>query len=285
MTVRMLQKPDIQKCVHICDLNHGHKYHDQINRELHRSFDKAFFVKPTFYVMEDGDIVAFAGYAPCGFNNNIYGLFWVNVHPAHRGNKYGRRVVKQIVHSVSKKLIDTNRAGCLLLTCDLPLEPFYQKFGFKRIEQTANDLVMCLKVNQPVPVKASQLYAPAYDTFSSVKKHGPVNIHYPRYKFDLNENECFYCQDELNAEVRTKDHIYPKAAGGRRVDGNWVYACQRCNGLKEDYTISQFLQHIKLWILKKTDKPGSEVEIGYLKKVMEKVIFMISKLYPDGDKN
>jgi hypothetical protein len=44
-------------------------------------------------------------------------------------------------------------------------------------------------------------------------------------------NRCEYCNCALTSENKTRDHVLPKSAGGKRV-GNLVWACKTCNQLK-----------------------------------------------------
>jgi 5-methylcytosine-specific restriction endonuclease McrA len=292
MVIRELQKSDIRSCVAICDLNYDNKYHTQINKELHRMFDKTFFVKPTYYVAEkEGKVIAFAGYSPCGFDYNIYGLFWVNTHPEHRGSRIGYKVVKHIVHSVIKrKLIDTNRPGCVMLTCLKPLEKYYAKLAFKTVETTGNELIMCLRLNQPdaIPPVQKQRFTIPGDSIPpghGKRKRGNEPPHYPLFKFDTHEGQCFYCEAELFTKNRTRDHVYPKRLGGRRIEGNWVYACERCNHLKDDLVLTSFAELLARLLIEARTKPdliGTGAS-AYYQRISDKVKFMISKLHPDAE--
>jgi hypothetical protein len=61
---------------------------------------------------------------------------------------------------------------------------------------------------------------------------------------------CFYCECTLTNEGdcrRTKDHIIPKSKGGRGNRGyNVVIACDKCNRLKDNYTLEYFAGFIFL---------------------------------------
>lgn len=290
MVIRELRKSDIKACVAICDANYNGQYHSQINKELHRMFDKTFFVRPTYYVAEiDGKILAFAGFAPTGFDYNIYGLFWVNTHPEHLGGKIGLKVVKHIVSGIRRKMIDTKKPGCILLTCLKPLERYYSKLSFKTITTTGDELVMCIHLNQPEvpaatnPPKLMPLPGSAVPLYSGQKIVSETR-HYPIYNFETNKSECFYCEEGLDNKFRTKDHVHPKRLGGKIIIGNWVYACGRCNGLKSGMLLQAFVVELNYLLHEARTEPdliGTGAS-AYYQRVLNKVNYMISKLYPDA---
>ena len=92
---------------------------------------------------------------------------------------------------------------------------------------------------------------------------------YPIYFFSTNETECFYCGCPLTPTTRTKDHIYPKNLGGK-LKGNHVFSCQPCNIMKGKWTVIEFRTFLKQKIEK----------FDNYNKILSKVEFMISKLYP-----
>ena len=62
---------------------------------------------------------------------------------------------------------------------------------------------------------------------------------------------CFYCTISLVApasgndnghhpHLATIDHIHPRSKGGKRVHGNVVLACQRCNVLRGNMLFVEF---------------------------------------------
>jgi hypothetical protein len=44
--------------------------------------------------------------------------------------------------------------------------------------------------------------------------------------------------------LKTKDHIYPLSKGGVWHKSNLVYACQYCNGLKQNMELCEFLEYL-----------------------------------------
>lgn len=50
--------------------------------------------------------------------------------------------------------------------------------------------------------------------------------------FRRDHNVCAYCSERLGQHALTRDHIYPRARGGRDVWVNVVTACRTCNLLK-----------------------------------------------------
>lgn len=63
------------------------------------------------------------------------------------------------------------------------------------------------------------------------------------------KGRCFYCGVQTDkgckqsaALFQTMDHVIPKSAGTKHVDGhaNRVVCCRKCNDLKEDLTLFEF---------------------------------------------
>ncbi len=57
---------------------------------------------------------------------------------------------------------------------------------------------------------------------------------------------CAYCG---SPEATTVDHIVPKSAGGKDVEGNLVAACRRCNGLKSDKPLIRIPYRNDRWLV------------------------------------
>ena len=56
---------------------------------------------------------------------------------------------------------------------------------------------------------------------------------------------CFYCAEVLpldRPEDWTKDHLVPLIRGGCTCCGNLVCSCRRCNSMKKEKTVAEFLQ-------------------------------------------
>lgn len=57
----------------------------------------------------------------------------------------------------------------------------------------------------------------------------PLKVIYRVYK-----GICAYCYEKIPYSKATKDHVYPKSAGGTNHDFNLVLACRDCNSAKDD---------------------------------------------------
>lgn len=55
------------------------------------------------------------------------------------------------------------------------------------------------------------------------------------------DNRCAYCGMRGDVIQLTADHIVPSIKGGRFVKGNIVPACQKCNSLRREQDISEFV--------------------------------------------
>lgn len=58
---------------------------------------------------------------------------------------------------------------------------------------------------------------------------------------------CWYCHDELTDDLRTIDHVVPRARGGTNALGNLVLACRWCNSSKGDRDATEFLLDLLRW--------------------------------------
>ncbi len=63
------------------------------------------------------------------------------------------------------------------------------------------------------------------------KKRMTVKAIYARRAKAARGQRCHYCEQALNGQTATKDHVIPKSRGGGRGE-NLVWACKKCNGLK-----------------------------------------------------
>jgi 5-methylcytosine-specific restriction endonuclease McrA len=54
--------------------------------------------------------------------------------------------------------------------------------------------------------------------------------------FKRDNNKCQYCENELNAENATIDHVIPRSRGGKHEWSNLVACCLRCNRKKGNRT-------------------------------------------------
>lgn len=124
-------------------------------------------------------------------------------------------------------------------------------------------------------------FAPPYDTSDlfTTKRGRPKNIEYPKYEFDSKETECFYCGIPIFSETRTRDHVFPRIKGGILCNGNKVWSCKKCNSYKGNFTIPEFCDKLKKMIGMKRYESKKEL----FEKILIKVEFMKSKLYPDGN--
>lgn len=50
--------------------------------------------------------------------------------------------------------------------------------------------------------------------------------------FARDHHLCMYCGEKFSKSLLTRDHIKPRAQGGRDIWSNCVAACRRCNNLK-----------------------------------------------------
>lgn len=52
---------------------------------------------------------------------------------------------------------------------------------------------------------------------------------------------CAYCDEDVEADDRTADHVIPLSRGGAHSASNLVVACFMCNSTKSDRTDIEFI--------------------------------------------
>lgn len=80
-----------------------------------------------------------------------------------------------------------------------------------------------------------------------------------------NARLCWYCQKRPG---RTKDHIIPVGRGGAKRAENLVKACGRCNSLKHEFLLEEFLE-----VLQEKRKLGKYQEV--IETMIERVKLLI----------
>ena len=60
-----------------------------------------------------------------------------------------------------------------------------------------------------------------------------------RALFERDRQTCLYCGNRFKTSLLTRDHVMPRAQGGKDVWSNVVTACKACNVKKSCYTPSQ----------------------------------------------
>lgn len=58
--------------------------------------------------------------------------------------------------------------------------------------------------------------------------------------YEIYGDKCSYCKKKLTDEIRTLDHLYPRAIGGVSITNNLKPSCQKCNSAKGDKTEKQY---------------------------------------------
>lgn len=74
---------------------------------------------------------------------------------------------------------------------------------------------------------------------------------------------CYYCGEEPNSV----DHVIPRSKGGDDGRENLVPCCFRCNQMKSNLTMAEFIAHMEKILRTLAEK--SSVQIGARKKVIQ----------------
>ena len=85
---------------------------------------------------------------------------------------------------------------------------------------------------------------------------------------------CWYCGGL--PEDLTVDHARPRSRGGKNEDGNLLPACDRCNNLKANQTVSEFRKWVKVRVIRRALTEGFHA--GDLSRI--RVVF-----YGEGEPN
>ncbi len=61
---------------------------------------------------------------------------------------------------------------------------------------------------------------------------------------------CWYCGEKPDPDDLTVDHAKPRSRGGKNFDDNLLPACDYCNNLKGDQTVSEFRKWVKVRVVR-----------------------------------
>lgn len=60
--------------------------------------------------------------------------------------------------------------------------------------------------------------------------------------YERDNHQCYYCRRIIDLSEATRDHIVPKARGGKKRQENLVLACRACNHEKAHTPVSDYLK-------------------------------------------
>ena len=128
MKFRNAKKEDIPHMFTIIQKNWPKYPKTLARKELEEMFSTAL-IKPTYIVAEEHkEIVAFAGFSPSWRDNLIFNMFWINVHPEHKGKEIGSKLITAVIDNIQN--IKNPQAKLILISTEMP--SFYKKFGFRK---------------------------------------------------------------------------------------------------------------------------------------------------------
>lgn len=127
-----------------------------------------------------------------------------------------------------------------------------QDYGFLHITADALDGIKLITKGrvQPLAVYDKKLRAEREEFAipAVVQLKGYVHVGRRRHGFTQpssqnvfirDKERCAYCSCKLTLRSCTKDHVVPRAKGGKDVLTNVVACCKACNGKKADRTLSE----------------------------------------------
>jgi 5-methylcytosine-specific restriction endonuclease McrA len=65
------------------------------------------------------------------------------------------------------------------------------------------------------------------------------------------DGRCWYCGVLPAPDDLTVDHALPRSRGGKNRDDNLLPACDYCNNLKDNQTVSEFRKWVKVRVCRK----------------------------------
>ena len=126
MKIRKLKSSEIKIVADIIRLNYNQYTSSLALPELAAMFGSKMF-SPNYLVAEEQcKIVGLAGYIQDWIDYNVYGIFWVNVAPAHQRQGIGKLLIKKTIQTLKKK-----GGQLIILTTRKP--KFYRQFDFKSV--------------------------------------------------------------------------------------------------------------------------------------------------------
>lgn len=75
---------------------------------------------------------------------------------------------------------------------------------------------------------------------------------------------CYYCERELTEmgdTMKTTDHVVSLDRGGVNHEINYVISCFRCNSIKSNMTLTQFVRKIQEMIKSKRHSPYTSLQM------------------------
>lgn len=124
---RILSKTDKKKCSDLVNLNYN--------------LDLLWYSKKTteYVGLFDGrKLISFLGFCQSPMDHSYHEVFAVNTHPDFKRKGYATILFKEL----HKQILSQRKEVKMILTCDIFIESFYLKLGYKRIAKTKNNLIM-----------------------------------------------------------------------------------------------------------------------------------------------
>lgn len=144
MKIKKATKKDVPRMLKLIVLNNPRYNKKRASKELKEMFSKILHKPKYLLAEENSDIVAFGGYISSWVDDNVYNLFWINVHPKSQNKGIGTKLVKNLIKEIKKE--KDPRAKLITISTKKPA--FYRKMGFKKIspKYDGDYLLMGIKI-------------------------------------------------------------------------------------------------------------------------------------------
>ena len=144
-SIRLLEERDVPQILSIIHQNYPNEDLDGLAlSDIRGMFAPDAWIRPTFLVVEADDrVVAFGAYSSTGMDMDGYGMYWINVAPAHQGRGYGRRLVEGIIDRIKR---EPQEKGYAMLSCKKSLRTYYEQFGFTVMKDRGHKFLMQLEL-------------------------------------------------------------------------------------------------------------------------------------------
>jgi len=141
--------------------------------------------------------------------------------------------------------------------------PRFATFGELLFWSYANLQMLFVAIKEGKPKYDRLCYMIRAKAFKAYKE-GRWNIH-DLFEFNIEKiksnNYCWYCGQEMEPSKLTKDHVFPRAKGGKDCLDNIIMVCKTCNSSKGKMDLFEWYDEVR------NEWPPINVWVHYMKNI------------------
>lgn len=141
--------------------------------------------------------------------------------------------------------------------------PRFATFGELLYWSYANLQMLFVAIKEGKPKYDRLCYMIRAKAFKAYKE-GRWNIH-DLFEFNIEKiksnNYCWYCGQEMEPSKLTKDHVFPRAKGGKDCLDNIIMVCKTCNSSKGKMDLFEWYDEVR------NEWPPINVWVHYMKNI------------------